>query len=512
MNLSIIILIEYLNKHLDDCIKSILSQKIANFEIILATRKNNTDLDAFILNLLSKHSKNHNIRVIQDESNNINNLLNKAIIEAKGKYISILNQDVIALENTYYEVMKIQEEFEYDVFVLDYINILKDINLSEVYKKYTKSISKKTKKEQRREKKHIKNLIESELLFDFSKISKQKYNNKNSKVKGFKYNPSKVYESLQRLELNYKNKILTEIDIQRFNIVIKKEILINNIFSFPDIINTKIDIYKVLPLIKSISCVKNTAIAKYLNKNTKLVADVNIQEIINQAKNRYKQILEAYKYNVTLYTNSFELIEYFILKELLEFKTNNKNLDERNIKLYLREIYNFLLENNISFTKNKYFNISFFDKILIRANERKFKRYINKEKKKNKIKVLKRKTLIDINRFKRTRINKRTYRVLTFIKKQYKIFTNRFKYYLKRIFERIKNIYFKILYKVFKREKEDVYYIDKTKTLYFPIIINEDNKQKEAKKSNNENINKKNINKENNNNKIKKQDRKIERV
>ena len=510
MNLSIIVNIKYLSKHLDDCIKSLLSQNLKDYEIILVSQKNNTSLDVFLLNILSKYTKYKNIRVIQEETDDLNLVLNRAIYEAKGKYISIIDQDTIVLGNTYYEFFKLQEEFQYDLFVFDYIKILKDINLAEVYNRYNRSIEKKNRKNRFKNKNSIKKLKESGLIFDFSKYSKNEYNNSNIKAKGFKYYTSNIFESIQRLELKYKYKILTNIDIQNFNFVIKSSLLKNNIYIFPFNLNTKLDILKVLPQIKSITCIKNTAICKYSYIDTSFVnynnIKIDINELCDIVKNRYKQIIEKYKSNINTYLDALNLIEYYMFLEILNFESFKKYYFKYKIfnnieyQKYIKEIYLFLQKEFPNYLNNKYLTKNIFYKIKIKNKIKKLKKYINKdliklettnkektikdkekiikEKKKasikekekvrsknkklesikqekqqkkekiktNKLKVIIRKLSLDINRIRTTRINDT----------------------LKVILKQIKTIYLKIkifLIKLFKREKVEVLKIEDKKLL-----------------------------------------------
>lgn len=382
MNLSIIVIIKYLNKHLEDCIKSIISQNIKNYEIILASKKNNTNLDAFLLNLLSRYPNNKNIKILQIDTDDYNKILNHSISKSKGKYINIIDSHTIALENTYYEVKKKIEEFEYDLIVLDNITINKEMNLSEIYELYSKLTLKKRRREKFEDQRHIQNLRESGLIYDFSRLSKKQYNNKVSKNKAFKYQTSGLYESIQSLELGYKNKILADINISRHSLIFKRDMLLNSVFTFPDSIETDVDILKVIPLIKSISSVKDTAICRYYIKPEKSKLDKDILEIADQAKNRYAQILETYKSNIKLYKNNYNLIEYLLFREILDYKNQYLNLRDIDKAKYLIEMYNFFKCYNINYNENKFFNRNFNSKIKLKKNIKNLEKYLENEKQK----------------------------------------------------------------------------------------------------------------------------------
>ena len=382
MNLSIIVIIKYFDKHLEDCIKSIISQNANKYEIILASKKNNTNLDAFLLNLLSRYPNNKNIKIFQFDTDDYNKILNNSISKSKGKYINIIDSHTIALENTYYEVNKKIEEFEYDLIVLDNIIINKEMNLSEIYELYSKLTLKQRRKEKFEDQRHIQDLKESGLVFDFSRLSKKQYNNKVTKSKAFKYHTSGLYESIQSLELEYKNKILSNINIVRHALVFKREMLLNSVFTFPDSIETNVDILKVIPLIKSISSVKNTAICRYYIKPEKTKLDKDILEIADQAKNRYIQILETYKANIKLYKNNYNLIEYLLFREILEYKNYYLNLRDIDKAKYLIEIYDFFKTYNINYYENKYFVKNFISKIKLKNKIKNLEKHLENEKQK----------------------------------------------------------------------------------------------------------------------------------
>lgn len=388
MNLSIIVKIKYYDKHLYDCIKGILSLNLTNYELIFVSEKHNTQIDVFLLNILNKYSNNKNIIVVQEKDKNFNNIVNKAIKVSSGKYIHILDQNTLVLENTYFEFVNLQEEFNYDVYVFDYITITKDIDYSEVYKKHNKNILKIKNKNKNNNKKYVKNLKESGLVFDFSKFSKKKQNNYFIKTKGFKYNTSNLYEFIQRLDSNYKIELLSILDIQEYSIIFKKELLLGNVFLFPNEIDSSLEIYERLLLIKSISCIKNTNIYYYENKiddkNTLKKSTIDIEEIVSQSKSKYKQIIERCKRDPQSYIKSFDLIEYIIFLELFNFSNKKYQLNKIDKQYYLNEIYKYLINLLPNFKKNKYFNKSIYSKIKFELNKRKLEKYLQKDLKQEK--------------------------------------------------------------------------------------------------------------------------------
>lgn len=499
MNLSIIIKIKYYDKHLDDCIRSIVSQNFKQYEVIFVSQKNNTQIDVFLLNILNKYSSSNNFFIVQEENKDFNEILNIAIKQAKGRYIHIIDQNTLLLDNTYYEFFKLQEEFNYDLIIYDYIKILDDISLSEVYKKYNNMKSKFKEKNKHKNRGYIIDLKESGLIFDFSSYSKDNSNNLYLKTKGFEYFTSNIYESIQRLDINYKNKILSEIDIQGFNVILKKEFWVKNLYIFSSLIDTKMDIYKFLPMIKNITCVKDTAICQYKEKEDikyiKQDKDIDqLTNIITQSKLKLKQILEIYKRSPKNYTESYDLIEYFIISEVLNFDLLKHNLSELDSQRYTKAIFEFLEKLAPNYLNNKYFKPNGLNKIKTNKKHNNLKKYINKNllieakevpegkikkevkqakkeikqnkqrkkegkeekdrketkkgksgqtKKRNIFKVFLRKLSFDINKIKRTRIN-------SDIKKSFvKAFNNIYNFF-KKIFNKIKGVFTKI----FKREKK----------------------------------------------------------
>lgn len=392
MNLSIIIKIKYFDKHLDDCINSILSQNLLSTEIIFVSKKHNTQIDVFLLNIINKYSQKINLTIVQEDEEDFNRILNSAIKIAKGRYIHIINQNTMLLENTYKEFFKLEEEFNYDVIILDYIKISEDIPFSEVYKRYNKTIAKEKNKSLKKSQ-HYKDLIESGLVFNFTKYSKENNNKFFKKIKGLEYYSSNFFDSIQNLDPEYKIKILYEIDVQQYNLIFKRELLFENTYIFSDKVDLKLDIYLRLLLIKSISCLKNTAVGYYdnelelSNRNNKINDNIelnqryniNLDNIIQNNKRRYKQIFDLYKNNSKLYANSFELIEYLVFDEILDFETKDYLLNSVDKQKYLKEILNYLEVILPNYKKNSYLNSSIHKKIKTKIKIQKLHKYLNQD-------------------------------------------------------------------------------------------------------------------------------------
>ena len=139
MKLSIIIKIEYYKEELKDCIENIANNNKKDFEIIIITNKNDKNLNKFVLNIINEYGKYINIYHLEYNSDRLNEALNIAIENSNGQYIHILDQNSIVSDNLYLNFLLKLEEYEYDLFIFDFVNISDDveyIKAKEVLNKY----------------------------------------------------------------------------------------------------------------------------------------------------------------------------------------------------------------------------------------------------------------------------------------------------------------------------------------------------------------------------------------
>lgn len=85
---SVIIPVYNVGKYLDECIESILSQTISNFEIILVDDGSTDDS----LNICNKY-KNKNVIVIHQENSGVSAARNAGIKVAKSEFITFVDGD-----------------------------------------------------------------------------------------------------------------------------------------------------------------------------------------------------------------------------------------------------------------------------------------------------------------------------------------------------------------------------------------------------------------------------------
>lgn len=98
MKLSVIIPVNKITDNLEPCIDSILNQTEKNIEVIISCYRND-------FNILKE--KYNNLKVISNDSSNMEVLKNSGIKYSKGEYISIINQNMI-LNSKMYEDMLFQ--------------------------------------------------------------------------------------------------------------------------------------------------------------------------------------------------------------------------------------------------------------------------------------------------------------------------------------------------------------------------------------------------------------------
>jgi glycosyltransferase involved in cell wall biosynthesis len=108
MKISIVIPTYNRNKHLHNCLVSILHQTKSPYEVIVVNNAKNDEVKK-ILNIAERRFKKNNIKIfyIQNKENSGSAARNLGAFRAKGDLVAFLDDDVILNKNYYYEIEKV---------------------------------------------------------------------------------------------------------------------------------------------------------------------------------------------------------------------------------------------------------------------------------------------------------------------------------------------------------------------------------------------------------------------
>ena len=111
-------------KHLDDCIKSILKQTFTNMEIIIINDGSNDKTGSIIQKYAKKDSR---VKVINNQKNlGYGKSVNAGIKNAKGKYISIVESDDTIEKNMIETLYRETLKYDYDIIKSNFNCIIKN--------------------------------------------------------------------------------------------------------------------------------------------------------------------------------------------------------------------------------------------------------------------------------------------------------------------------------------------------------------------------------------------------
>ena len=486
MKLSIIIKVEFYREELEDCIKNIIENNSNNIEIIMLINEE----DVLIKNtykIIEKYYKKIDIYHIEINFEQVNSALNVAINNSNADYIHLINQNLVISKNFYSNFFYEIDEFFYDMFIFDYININKEINYFNIEKLINTKVLKNNINTSKTNEAYIEILNENDLKIDFSFLKNRSFKSKRIKSKKIKYISSNVEEKIQILHEKYKEELLFNANIKSFNIIIKRDKFLEDTFNFNNKLNTNNDLYKILPLIESIAYLKKSYIFNFKNikkrsktdkeainedQNTNVKTNIiidktKLNKLIKESKDVYLNTINAYKDNKVLYP-FIELLEFNLFYDLLVL--NSIKLDnEENKEEYKIQIYSFLNNTLPDFKYNRLFIAKNEKSKLLKKSIKKINQDIKNEVKSktktnektrsktnrfNKFKVLTRKIKFDLNKIKRTRINKN---IIKLIKKT----RNKILNFIKTVNKCFKDLYNKI----FKRDKKENLLIEKKEQL-----------------------------------------------
>ena len=119
IKLSIILPVYNVEKFLPACLDSIYNQDIAEDEFeIIAVIDGSPDNSKAVLFDYSKAHKN--IKVIEQENSGVSVARNNGLIHATGKYVWFIDPDDLIVKNCFKKIYESLEEYNADVFELDY--------------------------------------------------------------------------------------------------------------------------------------------------------------------------------------------------------------------------------------------------------------------------------------------------------------------------------------------------------------------------------------------------------
>lgn len=114
---SVIVPVYNVQDYIEECIKSILSQTLADFELICID-DGSKDNSGGILDRLAQ--KDGRVRVIHKENTGYGNTVNVGLRQAKGEYIAIIESDDFIENNMLMELSDIADEYELDFVKSNY--------------------------------------------------------------------------------------------------------------------------------------------------------------------------------------------------------------------------------------------------------------------------------------------------------------------------------------------------------------------------------------------------------
>ena len=267
-NVSVITIFKRRHKKVKECLNSLINQTLSNTEIICIYKEENSDIDRFVKETQEKYK---HIKIIYKTKAQDVTAKNKALEEAQGKYIIVMNGDMCLEKTALEKLYNAQEKNGTDIAICGF-NII-DINTNQ--------------------------LIHEGL------------NNKFKEVE----------------EVNGKNENFAYLNLDGGNKLIKKELLEKTRIKFPVGLRYE-DVeffYKLVPYINSISIVKKPFI-HYVQRensisNTQTAKTAEIIKVLDNVLEFYKEknIYEKYKneleYNYTRYLLCSSMLRMIMIEE-----------------------------------------------------------------------------------------------------------------------------------------------------------------------------------------------------
>ncbi len=294
-NVSVITIFKRRHKKVKECLNSLINQTLSNVEIICIYKEENSDIDRFVKETQEKHN---NIKIIYKTKAQDVTAKNKALEEAKGKYVLVMNGDMCLEKTALEKLFNVQEKNNTDIAICGF-NII-DINTNQ--------------------------LIHEGL------------NNKFKEVE----------------ELNGKNQNFAYLNLDGGNKLITKDILEDIRFQNYDECQDEIFILSCYAKANKISFINEQLYYKYEdNSNKNLKNKIQIKDLkdgLVEVKKLYKDVGKYEKMKNILAVVAFTKIGIRSLVEL----TVNKNGD---LKENIRDTMNYLDVNFFEWRKNPFLKL-----------------------------------------------------------------------------------------------------------------------------------------------------------
>jgi len=126
-NVSVITIFKRRHKKVKECLNSLINQTLPNTEIICIYKEENSDIDSFVKETQEKYN---NIKIIYKTKAQDVTAKNKALEEAQGKYIIVMNGDMCLEKTTLEKLYNVQERNDTDIAICGF-NII-DINTNQL--------------------------------------------------------------------------------------------------------------------------------------------------------------------------------------------------------------------------------------------------------------------------------------------------------------------------------------------------------------------------------------------
>ena len=294
-NVSVITIFKRRYKKVKECLNSLINQTLPNIEIICIYKEENTDIDQFVKETQEKYK---NIKIIYKTKAQDVTAKNKALEEAQGKYVLVINGDMCLEKTALEKLFNAQEKNGTDIAICGF-NII-DINTNQ--------------------------LIHEGL------------NNKFKEVE----------------ELNGKNQNFAYLNLDGGNKLINKELVKDIKFQNYDECQDEIFILSCYAKTSKISFVNEQLYYKYEdNSNKNLKNQIQIKDLkdgLVEVKKLYK---DAGKYEKMKNMLTFIAFTRIGMRALIEL-TVNKNGD---LKDNIRDIMNYLDVNFFEWRKNPFLKL-----------------------------------------------------------------------------------------------------------------------------------------------------------
>lgn len=128
-NVSVITIFKKRHKKVKECLNSLINQTLENIEIICIYKQENTQIDNFVKEVQEKHD---NIKIIYKTKAQDVVAKNKALEEADGKYLLVMNGNMCIEKTALEKMFNSAEKNNTDIAICGY-NII-DINSNELIK------------------------------------------------------------------------------------------------------------------------------------------------------------------------------------------------------------------------------------------------------------------------------------------------------------------------------------------------------------------------------------------